>query len=89
MKDEFGMDRMKNILPTGGEGTLSSLYKPIANQIFAKTGTLSGQVALSGYLFTQNNTLLIFSILVNNHNNTAGNVRKAVEKFVMDVWEKE
>jgi serine-type D-Ala-D-Ala carboxypeptidase/endopeptidase (penicillin-binding protein 4) len=89
MKDEFGMERMKNILPTGGEGTLSSLYKPITNQIFAKTGTLSGQVALSGYLFTKNNTLLIFSILVNNHNNTAGNVRKAVEKFVMDVWEKE
>ena len=88
MKDEFGMDRMKNILPTGGEGTLGSLYKPISNQIFAKTGTLSGQVALSGYLLTKNNTLLIFSILVNNHNTTAGNVRKAVEKFVMDVWEK-
>ncbi len=89
MKDEFGMERIKNILPTGGEGTLSSLYKSIPNQIFAKTGTLSGQVALSGYLFTKNNTLLIFSILVNNHNNTAGNVRRAVEKFVLDVWAKE
>ena len=88
MKDEFGMERMKNILPTGGEGTLSSLYKSISNQIFAKTGTLSGQVALSGYLFTKNNTMLIFSILVNNHTNTASNVRKAVEKFVLDLWEK-
>jgi len=89
MKDEFGIERMKNILPTGGTGTLGSLYKPITNQIFAKTGTLSGQVALSGYLLTKNNTLLIFSILVNNHTSTASGVRKAVEKFVMDVWEKQ
>ncbi|MES2774127.1 MAG: D-alanyl-D-alanine carboxypeptidase [Bacteroidota bacterium] len=88
MKTEFGIERMKNILPTGGEGTLTSLYKPIANQIFAKTGTLSGQVALSGYLFTKNNSMLIFSILVNNHTGTATNVRKAVEKFVMSLWEK-
>jgi len=88
MKDEFGIDRMKNILPTGGEGTLSSLYKTITGNIFAKTGTLSGQVALSGYLFAKSSNMLIFSILVNNHTNTATNVRKAIEKFVLDLWER-
>jgi serine-type D-Ala-D-Ala carboxypeptidase/endopeptidase (penicillin-binding protein 4) len=87
MKNEFGMERIKKILPTGGKGTLSSLYKPIANQIFAKTGTLSGQVALSGFLYTKSNALLAFSILVNNHNSTASNVRKAVEKFILSLWQ--
>ncbi|MEO7309463.1 MAG: D-alanyl-D-alanine carboxypeptidase [Chitinophagaceae bacterium] len=88
MKNEFGLERMKVILPTGGEGTISSYYKSITNQIFAKTGTLSGQVAISGYLFTKSNTLLLFSILVNNQTNTATAVRKALEKFVLDIWEK-
>jgi len=89
MKDEFGMERMKVILATGGEGTISSYYKNLSGQIFAKTGTLSGHVALSGYLFTKKKKLLIFSILVNNHNTSATKVRKAVERFVMTLWEKE
>ena len=53
MKDEFGMERIRVILPTGGEGTISSYYKADSNYIFAKTGTLSGVVALSGYLYTK------------------------------------
>ncbi|TMI83666.1 MAG: hypothetical protein E6H10_07470 [Bacteroidetes bacterium] len=82
MKNEFGMDRIKNILPTGNEGTLSNYYKPENGYIFAKTGTLSGVVSLSGFLYTKKNKLLIFSILVNNHNSSATAVRRAVEKFV-------
>ncbi len=34
MKDEFGLERMKVILATGGEGTLSSYYKNIAGNIY-------------------------------------------------------
>lgn len=87
MKNEFGMERIKKILPTGGTGTLSSLYKKEAGYIFAKTGTLSGVVALSGYLYTKKNKLLIFSVLVNNHQASATAVRKAVEKFVTGLRE--
>jgi D-alanyl-D-alanine carboxypeptidase/D-alanyl-D-alanine-endopeptidase (penicillin-binding protein 4) len=82
MKTDFGMDRIKNILPTGNEGTLSNYYKSENGYIFAKTGTLSGVVALSGFLYTRKNKLLIFSVLVNNHNSSATAVRRAVEKFV-------
>ena len=82
MKNDFGMDRIKNILPTGNEGTLSNYYKSESGYIFAKTGTLSGVVSLSGFLYTKKNKLLIFSILVNNHNSPATAVRRAVEKFV-------
>lgn len=87
MKSEFGMERIKKILPTGGTGTLGSLYKKDAGYIFAKTGTLSGVVALSGFVYTKKNKLLIFSVLVNNHQATATAVRKAVEKFITGLRE--
>jgi serine-type D-Ala-D-Ala carboxypeptidase/endopeptidase (penicillin-binding protein 4) len=88
MKNEFGLERLKNILPTGGEGTLSSYYKKDAGFIFAKTGTLSNNCALSGYLITSKGKLLIFSVLVNNYITNATPVRKAVEQFLQSIREK-
>ena len=88
MKNEFGMERIKVILPTGGEGTISNYYKADSNYIFAKTGTLSGVVALSGFLYTKKGKLLIFSTLVNNHQASSTAVRRAVEKFIEGIREK-
>jgi D-alanyl-D-alanine carboxypeptidase/D-alanyl-D-alanine-endopeptidase (penicillin-binding protein 4) len=88
MKNEFGMERIKVILPTGGEGTLGSYYNKESGYIYAKTGTLSGVVAISGFLYTKKNKLLIFSVLVNNHNNSATDVRRAVEKFIAGIRNK-
>ena len=88
MKKEFDWERIKNILPTGGEGTLSNYYKTEAGFIFAKTGTLSNNCALSGYLITKKNKLLIFSVLANNYQTGATPVRRAVEKFIKNIREK-
>jgi len=88
MKNEFGMERIKVIFPTGGTGTISNYYKADSNYIFAKTGTLSGVVALSGFLYTKKGKLLIFSTLVNNHQASSTAVRRAVEKFIQGIREK-
>lgn len=88
MKNDFGLDRMKVILPTGGEGTLSSYYKKDAGFIYAKTGTLSNNCALSGYLITNKGKLLIFSVLTNNYITGATPVRRAVERFLQGIREK-
>ena len=85
MKNEFGMERIKVILPTGGEGTISSYYQADRGYIFVKTGTLSGVVALSGFLTTKKNRQLIFSALINNHQASATEVRKALEKFLQGI----
>lgn len=85
MKDEFGMERLKTIFATGNTGTLRNYYKEEAGFIYAKTGSLSGVVALSGYLYTNQNKLLVFSFLVNNHNTSAATVRRAVEKFMKEL----
>jgi serine-type D-Ala-D-Ala carboxypeptidase/endopeptidase (penicillin-binding protein 4) len=88
MKNEFGMERIKIIFPTGGEGTISSYYKTESGYLYAKTGTLSGVVALSGYLVTKKNRELVFSVLVNNHQASATDVRRAVEKFLQSIRNK-
>jgi D-alanyl-D-alanine carboxypeptidase/D-alanyl-D-alanine-endopeptidase (penicillin-binding protein 4) len=85
MRNEFGMDRIKAIFPTGGRGTLTGYYRQDSGYIYAKTGTLSGVVALSGYLVTRKNRTLIFSVLVNNHNGSATAVRRAVEAFLVNI----
>ena len=82
MEKEFGMKRLQEIFPTGGEGTLGNYYRGMSNRIFAKTGTLSGVIALSGYLYGRDNKLLIFSVLINNHQASDAEVRRAVERFL-------
>ncbi|MBL7702351.1 MAG: D-alanyl-D-alanine carboxypeptidase [Ferruginibacter sp.] len=86
-KNEFGWERLKNILPTGGEGTLSSYFKKDSGFIYAKTGTLSNNCALSGVLITKKGKMLIFSVLANNYITGATPVRKAVEKFLLAIRE--
>jgi D-alanyl-D-alanine carboxypeptidase/D-alanyl-D-alanine-endopeptidase (penicillin-binding protein 4) len=88
IKNEFGWQRIKNILPTGGTGTLASYYKKDSGFIYAKTGTLSNNCALSGYLITENGKLLIFSVLANNYITNAVPVRKAVEQFLLAIRKK-
>ena len=85
MKNEFGMERIKVVLPTGGEGTISSYYKADSGYIYGKTGTLSGVVAFSGFLYTKKGKLLIFSTLVNNHQSSATDVRRVIEKFIQNI----
>jgi D-alanyl-D-alanine carboxypeptidase/D-alanyl-D-alanine-endopeptidase (penicillin-binding protein 4) len=85
MSQEFGLARLKNILPTGGTGTLSSYYKADSGYIFAKTGSLSGVVALSGYLITKKDRLLLFSILINNYTGSGVTVRRQMEQWIHHV----
>jgi D-alanyl-D-alanine carboxypeptidase/D-alanyl-D-alanine-endopeptidase (penicillin-binding protein 4) len=85
MRRDFGLDRMKRILPTGGKGTLSSYYKTDSGFIFAKTGSLSGVVALSGYLITKKDHLLLFSILINNYTGSGVTVRRQMEQWIHHV----
>ncbi len=89
MKSEFGMERIKGIFPTGGKGTLSSYYNDAPEPyLFAKTGTLSGVVALSGFIYTKSGKELIFSVLVNNHQTSAVHVRRTVESFLKEIRNK-
>jgi D-alanyl-D-alanine carboxypeptidase/D-alanyl-D-alanine-endopeptidase (penicillin-binding protein 4) len=82
MMREFGITRLRSLFPSGNQGTLRGYYTSGTDYIFAKTGSLSGVVALSGFLYTKRDRLLLFSVLVNNHNGSASDIRRAVEKLV-------
>ncbi len=86
MSASFPKQRLEIILPAGNEGTLKGYYKEIGEGLHAKTGTLSGQVALSGFLRTKKGRNLIFSIMVNNHAEPASAVRRQVEAFLKGVY---
>ena len=84
MHAKFGEDRVRTIFEKGGEGTLSAYYKNFPGTLYAKTGTLGGQIALSGFIYTQKNQKLFFSVLVANHmSKTTAAVRKAVEAYLV------
>lgn len=89
MQNEFGMERIKEIFPSGNEGTLKHYYAAFSKYIYAKTGTLSGIVAISGFLYTRKNNLLIFSLMVNNHNGSASEIRRAMENFITSLYQQE
>ena len=85
LQNEFGLDRMKRILPTAGQGTLRGYYENTAGYIYAKTGSISNNVSLSGYLITKQNKLLLFSVMINNYSGSGRAGRKAIEQFVQAV----
>lgn len=85
---QFPPARIDSLLPTGGKGTLSSLYHDMTSSIFAKTGSLSNNVTLSGYLITQKKRLLIFSIMINHCRIPLQQARIAMESFLREIWEK-
>jgi serine-type D-Ala-D-Ala carboxypeptidase/endopeptidase (penicillin-binding protein 4) len=87
MKVEFGLERLKVILATGGKGTLGNYYQNLSGKIFAKTGTLSNNCALSGFLITKKGKLYIFSVLANNYQTGATPVRRAVEQWLNHIYE--
>lgn len=88
LEDDFGLERMKVILPGANEGTLEGLYKGYEKHIYAKTGTISNNLALSGYLTTKKNRHLIFSLIVNNHQAPNTLIRKGFEGFITGIIDK-
>lgn len=60
-------DDIQSIFPTGGvSGTIKNWYGTDEPYVFAKTGTLSNNHCLSGFIKTRTGKVLIFS-LMNNH----------------------
>jgi D-alanyl-D-alanine carboxypeptidase/D-alanyl-D-alanine-endopeptidase (penicillin-binding protein 4) len=77
-------DNWVSLLPVGGQdGTLSARLgeSPAAGRIYAKTGTMSHVSALSGYARRQDGGWLAFSILANNYNARAEEVRGAIDRI--------
>lgn len=69
----------------GVNGSLKNrfLNTNISNNLFAKTGTLSGISALSGYLKNDDYGNLVFSILVNQSSSDSATLRRTIDEIVL------
>ncbi|MEG4215436.1 D-alanyl-D-alanine carboxypeptidase/D-alanyl-D-alanine-endopeptidase [Microcoleus sp. Pol14C6] len=73
-------------LPIAGEnGTLKNRFNNTPSRVIlqAKTGTLSGVSALSGYIEVPNYEPLVFSIIVNQSDLSAAKMRSATDEIVL------
>jgi D-alanyl-D-alanine carboxypeptidase/D-alanyl-D-alanine-endopeptidase (penicillin-binding protein 4) len=73
-----------SLLPVAGrDGTLSNRFgdSPAAGRVYAKTGSLSHVSALSGYIRRNDGSWVAFSILVNNYNARAPEVRGVMDRI--------
>jgi D-alanyl-D-alanine carboxypeptidase/D-alanyl-D-alanine-endopeptidase (penicillin-binding protein 4) len=68
--DMLGEEEVLSLMPIGGvRGTIAGRYRAPEGQdpfVFAKTGTLSNNTSLSGYLYTDSGRRLTFSFHNNN-----------------------
>ena len=88
--DVMPRERLFPLLPTGGlSGTLKKWYVgKNGPYIYAKTGTLSNNHCLSGYIITKTGRLLIFSLMSSNYVATTSEIRKDMQTLLEDVYEK-
>ncbi|MGK7879780.1 MAG: D-alanyl-D-alanine carboxypeptidase/D-alanyl-D-alanine-endopeptidase [Crocosphaera sp.] len=78
----------RDSLPIGGvNGTIKNRFKEtiIEEKVQAKTGTLSGTSALSGYINPPNYYPLAFSIIVNKSDLKSSQLRKIIDEIVINL----
>ncbi|MGB3694389.1 MAG: D-alanyl-D-alanine carboxypeptidase/D-alanyl-D-alanine-endopeptidase [Spirulinaceae cyanobacterium] len=76
----------RNSLPLAGvNGTLRRRFQntPLQGQLRAKTGTVTGTSALSGYLESDHFPPLVFSILINQSDQSVSSQREAIDEIVL------
>lgn len=83
-------ERLFPLLATGGvKGTISNWYaSPIGPYVFGKTGTLSNNHCLSGFLVTKKGRVLIFSFMNSNYTTSTNNIRRNMQTILEKIHER-
>jgi D-alanyl-D-alanine carboxypeptidase/D-alanyl-D-alanine-endopeptidase (penicillin-binding protein 4) len=88
-RQPWGADYKATLPIAGVDGSLSDRFKSprLQNRIVAKTGSLGGVKALSGYATTDAGHVVAFSILSNNFNLPAKRITDAIDQVVEAIIE--
>ena len=86
---EVGESRIFDLFPAGGEsGTIEQYYQSTTPYVYAKTGTLRNNHALSGYIITKSGKRLIFSFMHNHYANGSLPIKTEMEKLLWQIHSK-
>jgi D-alanyl-D-alanine carboxypeptidase/D-alanyl-D-alanine-endopeptidase (penicillin-binding protein 4) len=89
MYDEFGQERMFDLLPKNGEGGhLQKWYPFETTYLYAKTGSVSNNHNICGLLQTKKGTVLIFSYMNNHYMIESNDVRKEMNRVLQEIYNK-
>jgi D-alanyl-D-alanine carboxypeptidase/D-alanyl-D-alanine-endopeptidase (penicillin-binding protein 4) len=78
----FGPDLIAALPIAGLDGTLQQRGSTVTAKVRAKTGLLTGAVALSGYAQLADGEDAIFSVLINGHDGGDADAMAAIDRFV-------
>jgi serine-type D-Ala-D-Ala carboxypeptidase/endopeptidase (penicillin-binding protein 4) len=82
-------DRLFKLLAVNGrQGTLRNFLKTEPPIVFGKTGFLSNNYSVSGYLVTKRGKIFTFSLMNSNFVSSTAELRKQMEKILMQVRNK-
>lgn len=89
MTQDFGAEKVKQLLPHNGtNGLLQKWYPAETTYLYAKTGSLSNLHGLCGYLITKRGKLLLFSYMNNNYQISSPEVRSQMNRHLQLIYEK-
>lgn len=81
--DHLPSEELFSLLPEGGvSGTIKDWYGGNPPYIYAKTGTLSNNYCLSGYLNTNSGKTLIFSFMNNNYPGGSASIKPQIQEVL-------
>ena len=87
MYNQFGKNKTLGLLPKNGEnGSLQKWYPSKTTNLYAKTGSLSNNHNICGFIKTKKGTLLIFSYMNNNYTQESSSIRKSMNKVLQQIY---
>ena len=86
--DKVPRHRLFPLLASGGKaGTIRNWYKADEPFIYGKTGSLSNNHCLSGYLITRSGKTLIFSFMNSNFTASTNDIRRSMQSILNLIYE--